>query len=135
MTPLSVLGLINIIVTYTQVWYIIGIVSSSPTHFHSEKIGLIRVTYDPLPVLGLINIKSLSLFFSLSLFSLFFSLSLSFFSLSLSFFSFRSDYIELDFKEISYLVLHCFIAEILNVNPILLVNQKLNLVLVTSINK
>ena len=33
--------------TYTQVWYIIGIVSSSPTHFHSEKIGLIRVTYDP----------------------------------------------------------------------------------------
>ena len=32
--------------TYTQVWYIIGIVSSSPTHFHSEKIGLIRVTYD-----------------------------------------------------------------------------------------
>ena len=34
-------------VTYTQVWYIIGIVSSSPTDFHSEKIGLIRVTYDP----------------------------------------------------------------------------------------
>ena len=33
--------------TYTQVWYIIGIVSSSPTDFHSEKIGLIRVTYDP----------------------------------------------------------------------------------------
>ena len=33
-------------VTYSQVWYIIGIVSSSPTHFHSEKIGLIRVTYD-----------------------------------------------------------------------------------------
>ena len=25
----------------------IGIVSSSPTHFHSENIGLIRVTYDP----------------------------------------------------------------------------------------
>ena len=24
-------------VTYTQVWYIIGIVGSSPTHFHSEK--------------------------------------------------------------------------------------------------
>ena len=43
MTPLSVLGLINIIVTYTQVWYIIGIVSSSPTDCHSEKIGLIRV--------------------------------------------------------------------------------------------
>ena len=42
--------------TYTQVWYIIGIVSSSPTDFHSEKIGLIRVTYDPLSVLGLINI-------------------------------------------------------------------------------
>ena len=54
--PLAVLGLINIIVTYTQVWYIIGIVSSSPTDFHSEKIGLIRVTYDPLSVLGLINI-------------------------------------------------------------------------------
>ena len=54
--PLSVLGLINIIVTYTQVWYIIGIVSSSPTDFHSEKIGLIRVTYDPLSILGLINI-------------------------------------------------------------------------------
>ena len=34
-------------VTYSQVWYIIGIVRSSPTHFHSEKIGLIRVTYDP----------------------------------------------------------------------------------------
>ena len=33
--------------TYSQVWYIIRIVSSSPTHFHSEKIGLIRVTYDP----------------------------------------------------------------------------------------
>ena len=32
--------------TYTQVWYIIGIVSSSPTDFHSEKIGF-RVTYDP----------------------------------------------------------------------------------------
>ena len=28
--------------TFTQVWYIIGIVSSSPTHFHSEKIGLTR---------------------------------------------------------------------------------------------
>ena len=26
---------------------IIGIVSSSPNHFHSENIGLIRVTYDP----------------------------------------------------------------------------------------
>ena len=31
-------------VTYSQVWYIIGIVSSSPTDFLSEKIGLIRVT-------------------------------------------------------------------------------------------
>ena len=31
--------------TYTQVWYIIGIVSSSPTHFHSERIGLIRGSY------------------------------------------------------------------------------------------
>ena len=29
--------------TYTQVWYIYGIVSSSPSDFHSEKIGLIRV--------------------------------------------------------------------------------------------
>ena len=28
----------------------------SPTDFLSEKIGLIRVTYDPLSVLGLINI-------------------------------------------------------------------------------
>ena len=35
--------------TYTQVLYAIQIVSSSPTHFHSEIIGLIRVTYD-LPV-------------------------------------------------------------------------------------
>ena len=42
--------------TYTQVWYIIGIVSSSPTQFHSEKIGLFWVTYDPLSVIGLINI-------------------------------------------------------------------------------
>ena len=41
-------------VTYTQVWYIVGIISSSPTHFHSEKIGLIRVTIDPLSALGLI---------------------------------------------------------------------------------
>ena len=54
--PLSVLGLINILVTYTQVWYIIGIVSSCPADLHSEKIGLIRVTHDPLSVLGLINI-------------------------------------------------------------------------------
>ena len=36
--------------TYSQVWYIIGIVRSSLTHFHWEKIGLIRVTYDPLSV-------------------------------------------------------------------------------------
>ena len=41
--------------TYTQVWYIIWIIISSPTDFHSEKIGLIRVTYDPLSVLELIN--------------------------------------------------------------------------------
>ena len=47
MTPLSVLGLMNIIVTYTQVLYIIGTISSSPNYFHSERIGLIRVTYDP----------------------------------------------------------------------------------------
>ena len=33
-------------VTYTQVWYMIGIVSSSTTHYHSDRIGLIRVTYD-----------------------------------------------------------------------------------------
>ena len=31
-------------VTYIQVRYIIGIISSSPTDFQSEKIGLIRVT-------------------------------------------------------------------------------------------
>ena len=31
-------------VTYIQVWYIIGIVSSSPTDFQLAKIGLIRVT-------------------------------------------------------------------------------------------
>ena len=37
-----------------QVWYIVGIVSSSPTHFHSEKIGLIGVTIDPQSVLALI---------------------------------------------------------------------------------
>ena len=30
------------LVTYTQLWYIIGIVSSCPTHFHSERIGLLR---------------------------------------------------------------------------------------------
>ena len=36
-------------VTFSQVWYIIGIVSSSQTHFHSEKIGLVRVNYE-LPV-------------------------------------------------------------------------------------
>ena len=53
--PLRKIGLIRVGIrvksalelTYTQVWYIIGIVSSSPTDFHSEKIGLIRVTYDP----------------------------------------------------------------------------------------
>ena len=56
MTPLSVLGLIDSIVTYTQVRYIIGIVSLSHTDFYSEKIGLIKVTYDPLSVLGLLNI-------------------------------------------------------------------------------
>ena len=83
MTPVSVLGLISIIVTYNQVWYIIGIVSSSPTDFHSEKIGLIRVTNDP-PVSIRVNkyLKSLSLFF----FSLSLSLSLSFFSKKLKFF-------------------------------------------------
>ena len=40
----------DLYVTYTQVWYIIGIVSLSPTYFHSERIGLIRVTY-ALPVI------------------------------------------------------------------------------------
>ena len=30
--------------SYTQVWYVIEIFSSSPTYFHSESIGLIRVT-------------------------------------------------------------------------------------------
>ena len=53
-------------VTYTQVWYIIGIVSSSPTDFHSEKIGLIRVTYDP-PVSIMVNKYLKSRSFSLSL--------------------------------------------------------------------
>ena len=73
--------------TSTQVWYIIGIVSSSPTDFHSEKIGLIRVTYDP-PVSLRVNkyLKS----HSLSLFLFFFSLSLS---LSLSLFFLFSDLI------------------------------------------
>ena len=33
-------------VTYSQVWYIIRIISSSPTHFHSEIIELIWVTND-----------------------------------------------------------------------------------------
>ena len=32
--------------TDTQAWYIIEIVSLSPTHFHSERLGLIRVTND-----------------------------------------------------------------------------------------
>ena len=56
--------------------------------------------------LSLVLSLFLSFFPSLSLFfSLFFSLSLSFFfSLSLFLFSFRSDCVELDFKEISYLV-------------------------------
>ena len=36
-----------IIVLYVLVWYIIWIVSSSPSDFHSEKVGLIRITYDP----------------------------------------------------------------------------------------
>ena len=35
-------------------WYIIGIVSSRPFDFHSQKIGLIRVTYDP-PVSKRVN--------------------------------------------------------------------------------
>ena len=84
------------IVTYTQVWSIIWIDSSCPTDFHSEKIGLIKVTYG-LPVSIRVNeyLKSLLLSISLSFFSL---------SHSLSLFSFRSDGIELDFKEISYLV-------------------------------
>ena len=75
--------------TYTQVWYIIGIVSSSPTDFHSEKIGLIRVTYDP-PVSARVNI-CISLFFSLSFFSVL-----------------TSDCIELDFKEIFHLVISIY---------------------------
>ena len=49
--------------TYTLVWYIIGIVSLSPSHFHSEKIGLIRVTYDP-PVSYRVKYISLSLSWS-----------------------------------------------------------------------
>ena len=87
-------------------WYIIWIISSSPTDFTSEKIGLNRVTYDP-PVSIRVNkyLKFCSLF------------------LSLFFFSFRSDCKELDFKEISYLVdihvdqntifwLYCFFSSI-----------------------
>ena len=62
-------------VTYSQVWYIIGIVSSI---ISTQKIGLIRVTYDP-PVSARLTYVSL-------------------------FFCFKSDCIELDFKEISYLV-------------------------------
>ena len=65
--------------TYTQVLFIIGIVSSSHTDFHSEKIGSLMTP----PVSGRVNLC---------------------FSFSLSLFSFRSDSIELDFKEISYLV-------------------------------
>ena len=60
-------------------WYIIWILGSSPTDFHSEKIGLIRVTYDP-PVSIRVNeyLKSLShTFFLLSFFFLSLSLSLS----------------------------------------------------------
>ena len=54
--------------TYTQVWYIIGIVSSSPTDFHSEKIGLIRVTYDSTVSIRINKyLKSLSLSVSLSI--------------------------------------------------------------------
>ena len=68
-------------VTYSQVWYIIGIVSSSPFDFHSEKIGLIRVTMTPLSVLGL----------TLSLFSFL-----------------RPECTELDFKEIFYLVKYVY---------------------------
>ena len=65
--------------------YIIGIVSSSPTDFHSE-IGLIRVTYDP-PVCYRVKyfLFRLSHLVNLSLIL-------------------RFGCIELDFKEISYLV-------------------------------
>ena len=70
--------------------YIIGIVGSSLTDFNS-KIGLNRVTYHPHdpPVSARVNI-CLSLYLSLAFYL---------------FFSFRSDCIELDFKEISYLVI------------------------------
>ena len=40
------LSLRDIITFHTWVWYIIGIISSSPTHFHSEIIRLIRVSND-----------------------------------------------------------------------------------------
>ena len=39
--------------SYSQVWYTVGIISSSPTQFHTEIIGLIRVQ---LSVIGLIDI-------------------------------------------------------------------------------
>ena len=77
------------------VWYIIGILNSSPTDFHSEKIWLIRVTEDP-PV-------NICLFLYLSFFlSLFLSLSV-FLSLPLSLYDsfFIIVCLELDFKAIS----------------------------------
>ena len=57
MTPLSVLGLINIIVTYTQVTYTQVETSESSAQalrFPLRNIGLIRVTYDP-PVIIRVN--------------------------------------------------------------------------------
>ena len=62
--------------TDTQVWYIIGIICSSPTHFHS-----VQFCY-----LIMISVSQTI-------------------SISLSFFSSKSACIELDLKEISYLVL------------------------------
>ena len=101
--------------TYTLVWYIIGIVSSSPIDFHSEKIGLIRVTYyHPVSIRVNKYFKWFILKWATSLESSAQALLISTqkigsvlclsLSLSLSFFCFRSDCIDLDFKEISYLV-------------------------------
>ena len=75
-------------------FYIIGIVSLSPMYsFPLRKIGFIRVTYDPLSVLG---------------FNIFFP-DLVTLSLSLSLFLIlRFECKELDFKKISYIVYDIF---------------------------
>ena len=87
MTTLSLLGLINIYIIFSLFFFL-------------------SLFFFSLSFFSLFHFFPLSLFFSLSLFFLSLSFFLSlFFSLSLFFFSFGSDFIELDFKEISYLVL------------------------------